>query len=444
MVDRFSGEHVRGPGAAFRQAAGVALSVLLAACLQDGGGPGALAGPSTLALSIRLSATPDVLPADGMSEAIIAVAASGPDGAPAGNLRLRVRIVEGSTAHDLGRLSQRSVVTDAAGRAALAYRAPAPAGNPAGEVDSGRVIMLVVTPVMDDFSDAIERRVRIRLVPAGAVMPPFEVRPGFEVTPAAPGVLDQVRFSAADCPAGALSPTGCTHDPSGLAAAYRWDFGDGAHASGQQLAHVYSRAGTYMVRLTVNDSFGRSADATGTVTIAAGIPPDASIAVSPIPAVAGAEVFFDASASTAAEGRRIVSHAWNFGDGSTGTGVTTSHVYESASTYTVVLNATDNAGSVGTVSTTVDVVDPVPIVVVDISPQAPAAGQRVFFSAEVSALAGGGRIVRYRWDFGDGSQSDGGATASHVYAMAGQFIVSLTVTDSGNRSGRATVRVVVE
>ena len=444
MQDRFSRERVRRPGAARRLTAGIVFSAFLAGCLQDGGGPGELVGPSTLALSVRLSAIPDVLPADGVSEAIVAVTASGPDGAPAGNLRLAARIVEGSVPHDVGRLSRRSVVTDADGRAAFSYRAPAPSGGAAGEVDPGRVVTLVVTPVTGDFSDTIERRVRIRLVPAGAVIPPFDVRPGFEVTPPAPGVLDQVRFSAADCPAEAPAPTGCTHDPSGLVAAYRWDFGDGGHAAGQQLAHVYSTAGTYLVRLNVTDSFGRSADATRTVTVAAGMPPEASIAVSPIRATAGDEVFFDASASTAAAGRRIVSHAWNFGDGSTGSGVTTSHVYRSANTYTVVLNVTDDAGSVGSASATVDVVDPTPVAVVTVSPPAPAAGQRVFFSAVVSTVAGGGSIVRYRWDFGDGSQSDGGPTTSHVYAAAGEFVVSLTVTDSENRTGRATVRVVVE
>ena len=444
MQGRFSRERVRDPGAACRLAAGIVLFASLAGCLQDREGPGVPVGPSTLALAIRLSATPDVLPADGKSEAIIAVTAAGPGGAPAGNLRLAVRIVEGSTAHDLGRLSQRSVVTDAAGLAAFSYRAPAPSGNAAGEVDPGRVVTLVVTPVTDDFSDTIERRVRIRLVPAGAVIPPFDVRPGFEVTPPAPGVFDQVRFSAADCPAGAPAATGCTHDPSGLVAAWRWDFGDGGHASGQQIAHVYSSAGTYLVRLTAADSYGRSADATGTVTIAAGTPPDASIVVSPVPAVAGEEVFFDASASTAAAGRRIVSHAWNFGDGSTGSGVTTSHVYRSANTYTVVLNVTDDAGSVGSASAAVDVVDPAPVAVVTVSPPAPAAGQRVFFSAEASTAAAGRRIVRFRWDFGDGSRAEGGPNASHVYAAAGEFVVSLAVTDSENRTGWATVRVVVE
>ena len=336
------------------------------------------------------------------------------------------------------------MVTDAAGRAAFSYRAPPPSGTAAGEVDSGRVVTLVVTPVTDDFTGATERRVRIRLVPAGAVIPPFDVRPGFEVTPAAPSVLDQVRFSAAECPAGAPAGAGCTHDPSGLAAVWRWDFGDGAQASGQQLAHVYSRAGTYLVRLTVSDAFERSADATSTVVVAAGMPPEASFTVSPIPALTGEEVFFDASMSTAAAGRRIVSRTWNFGDGGTGSGVTTSHVYGTANTYTVVLNVTDDAGSVGSASASVEIVDGAPVAVVTISPPSPAPGQVVVFSAEDSRAVGGRRIVEYRWDFGDGSESAGGPTTSHAYATAGEFVVRLAVTDSGNRTGWATVRVVVE
>ena len=444
MQDRCSAEFVRGTGAAYRWAAGVALSACLSGCLQDGLGPGTLAGPSTLALSIRLSATPDVLPADGLSEALVAVTATGPDGEPIADLRLTARIVEGSTPHDLGRLSRRSVVTDAAGNAAFSYRTPAPSRNAAGEADLGRVVTLMVTPVTDDFSGAVERRVRIRLLPAGAVIPPFAVRPGFEVTPPAPSVFDQVRFSAADCPVGALATAGCTHDPSGLVAAYQWDFGDGGRASGQQLAHVYSTAGTYLVRLTVTDSFERSAEATGTVTIAAGRPPDASFSVSPIPASAGAEVYFDASLSTAAAGRRIVSHAWNFGDGSTGSGITASHVYRSANTYTVVLNVTDDAGNVGSASATVDIVDARPVAVIAVSPPAPAAGQRVVFGAQESTAPAGREIVQYRWEFGDGSEAADGSTASHVYAAPGEFIVRLTVVDSANRTGQTTIRVVVE
>lgn len=442
MQHRCSAEVRRGPGAACRLAAAAVLPALLSGCLQEGRGPGAPAGPSTLALSIRLSATPDVLPADGVSEALVAVAAAGPDGTPADGLRLAARIVDGSTPRDLGRLSRRSVVTDAAGRAAFSYRAPA--GNAAGEVDAGRVVTLVVTPVGGDFTEVVERTVRIRLVPPGAVLPPFDVRPGFEVTPPAPGVFEQVRFSAADCPAGAPDGAGCTRDPSGLAADRRWDFGDGGRASGRQVAHVYTRAGTYLVRLTVTDAFGRSAEATATVIVAAGVPPKASFAVSPIPAEDGAEVFFDAGLSTAAAGRRIVSWDWSFGDGTVGSGVTARHAYRAPATYTAVLRVTDDAGSVGAASAAVEVVDGAPAAVITVTPPTPAAGSAVFFSGVDSRAAAGRRIVRWRWDFGDGSEGAEGPAARHVYAAAGEFVVRLAVTDGGNRTGWAAVRVVVQ
>ncbi len=347
-----------------RFAAALVLALCPMGCLQDGQGAPPLAGPSALALSIRLSATPDVLPMDGAARSVVTITATRPNGIPAVDLRLVVRIVEGSTAHDVGQLSTRAVVTDAAGRAVFSYRAPRPSGNAAGAVDPGRVVTLIVTPVTGDFSNAVERRVRIRLVPSGVVIPPFDVRPGFEVTPTAPVVFDQVRFSAAACPAGDPAAAGCTRDPSGLIAGFRWDFGDGGRASGRQLAHVYSTAGTYLVRMTVTDAYNRSAEATRTVTVAAGTPPAASFVVSPIPATEGERVFFDASASTAAAGRRLVSYEWNFGDGGVGSGVTTSHVYREARTYTVTVSVADDTGRRGSAARLVEVVDATPVAVV--------------------------------------------------------------------------------
>ena len=52
----------------------------------------------------------------------------------------------------------------------------------------------------------------------------------------------------------------------------------------------------------------------------------------------------DASASTDTAPGTIASYAWNFGDGSTGTGVTTTHTYGSAGQRTVTLTVTDNQG----------------------------------------------------------------------------------------------------
>jgi len=62
----------------------------------------------------------------------------------------------------------------------------------------------------------------------------------------------------------------------------------------------------------------------------------------------------DGSTSTDADGT-IASYAWDFGDGSTGTGRTASRTYAAAGTYAVKLTVTDNAGATGTVTKSVTV-----------------------------------------------------------------------------------------
>ena len=51
---------------------------------------------------------------------------------------------------------------------------------------------------------------------------------------------------------------------------------------------------------------------------------------------------FDATSSKASRNAVIQSYAWNFGDGQSGTGITTSHVYNSPGTYTITLTITDS------------------------------------------------------------------------------------------------------
>jgi len=62
----------------------------------------------------------------------------------------------------------------------------------------------------------------------------------------------------------------------------------------------------------------------------------------------GLSCSFSASASSDPDGS-IISYAWDFGDGTNGSGVTTSRTYAAADTYTVTLTVTDNGGA--TVST---------------------------------------------------------------------------------------------
>ena len=67
----------------------------------------------------------------------------------------------------------------------------------------------------------------------------------------------------------------------------------------------------------------------------------------------------DASGSTDSDGT-IAGYAWNFGDGTTATGVTVNHAYVAAGTYPVSLTATDDDGATTTLAKQVTVTAPPP------------------------------------------------------------------------------------
>jgi PKD repeat protein len=78
-----------------------------------------------------------------------------------------------------------------------------------------------------------------------------------------------------------------------------------------------------------------------------GTPPEVSFTFTPTPVTVDQDVFFSAEASTAVLPRRIVRFEWDFGDGTTAVGVTVTHRFKTVGTYTVVLTATDDAGTIG-------------------------------------------------------------------------------------------------
>ena len=63
------------------------------------------------------------------------------------------------------------------------------------------------------------------------------------------------------------------------------------------------------------------------------------------------------SAEASSDNDRIVSYAWDFGDGSTGSGVNIEHVFNAAGNYNVTLKVTDAYGNTGNRSVTFTVVD---------------------------------------------------------------------------------------
>lgn len=130
--------------------------------------------------------------------------------------------------------------------------------------------------------------------------------------------------NAADTEAGYFAAS------SGLNANPTYGFLD-VHATADTLRASFVRAAGG----TLADSFTITRPATP-----ANQPPVASFTSS----CAGLSCTFDAGASTDPDGT-VASYAWNFGDGTTATGVRPSHAYASAGSYAVTLTVTDNAGT---------------------------------------------------------------------------------------------------
>lgn len=170
--------------------------------------------------------------------------------------------------------------------------------------------------------------------------------------------------------------------------------------------------------------------------------PVPSFTYAPSAPLAKSDVTFDGSLSTDSDGR-IVSYAWNFGDGSQGSGPVVKHEFAQAGSYTVTLTVTDDRNQSASISKSVTVVlTPAPKAEFVVSPSAPAVNEKVFFNAAASTASIGRTIVRYDWDYGQGRQ-DTGQLVWHIYSQAGEYAVVLTVTDDAGNTGTATKTVKV-
>lgn len=149
----------------------------------------------------------------------------------------------------------------------------------------------------------------------------------------------------------------------------------------------------------------------------------------------------DASGSSDPNGP-IASYSWAYGDGSTGTGVTTQHTYAAPGSYTVRLTVTDGDGNSASTTRTVTATAPP-------GNQPPVAAftsttSKLTASLDASSSADpDGTITSYAWDFGD-SGTGTGKTASHSYLSGGTYTVTLTVTDNSGAAGTSAAQVSVQ
>jgi PKD repeat protein len=296
-----------------------------------------LTGPAEFGTSVNVSASPDVLQQDGASQSQITITTFDQNGKPKADVRMTVEIRFGGEVMDFGWLSARTATTNGAGKATLAYTAPASIGSEA-------IVEIVATPIGTNAANQVGRTVSIRLVPPGIRLPPLNLTPSFTFNPTTPAQGQAVVFDA--------------QASTGAIAQYRWEFGDGATGAGEITTHAYDSLGSFVVRLTLVDTSGRTISLSRSITVGQSAAPTAEFTFSPANPEPNDDVRFNASASVATAGRSIVSYVWDFGDGGTATGVQVTRRYTQARTYNVTLTVTDDLGRTSVVTKPVDVALP--------------------------------------------------------------------------------------
>ena len=225
--------------------------------------------------------------------------------------------------------------------------------------------------------------------------------------------------------------TDSSSDSDGSVVSWSWNFGDGNTSNSQNPNHSYAAGGNYTVSLTVTDNDGATDNTNTQVTVAAAnVPPTASFTHSCTDFDCG---FTDTSSDSDGS---VVSWDWDFGDGNTSNSQNPNHSYASAGNYTVSLTVTDNDGASDNTSAPVTATAP------NVAPTAS-------FTYGCTNLDCGftdtssdsdGSVVSWDWDFGDGNTSNS-QNPNHSYTAAGDYTVSLTVTDNDGASDNANTLV---
>jgi PKD repeat protein len=267
--------------------------------------------------------------------------------------------------------------------------------------------------------------------------PSTNLQAAFTYSPGAPKVGDTVSFDG----------TSSTGNPT----AYNWDFGDGNTGSGATVQHVYNNSGTYTVKLDASAPgtgpsclFGTCvSEATRSVTVA----PNQPVTVSDFTSSGGCTNiggYWTCGATTGQpltltglETNAAATFAWDFGDGTTGSGSPVTHTWQSPGSIPVKLTVGGKGLTSSSTTKTFQVQQP----------QAPNANSDFNSSGGCTNLLGfstcqaaTGQLVTltglettagasFAWDFGDGTKGSG-SPVTHTWASAGDFTVKLTVSAS--------------
>ena len=264
---------------------------------------------------------------------------------------------------------------------------------------------------------------------------PVDVTAAFDFDPQEPTVGESISFDASD----STAETEIVD--------YRFDFGDGNDAEGEQVSYEYDEPGEYIVTLTVEEENGYTDSTDRQVSVSEADEPDvtAEFDFDPAEPEVDEDITFDASDSTA--DNDIDTYTWEFGDGTDEmtTAETILHSYDSADNFAVTLTVEDSEGNTDSTTQTVTVSEsdePEVTAAFEFDPQDPDVDEDITFDASGSSADEG--IASYSWEFGDGTEeTTDEETINHSYDAEDEYEVTLTVEDENGNTDTTTQTVSV-
>jgi hypothetical protein len=257
--------------------AGIGLVVAYAGCGFDGVEVPELIGPSEQGTSVSLTASPDVMVADGFSTSLVTATVRDQNGQPAAGRDIFFAISDASGLFaDIGSLRSLTtgvdvgtglqVRTNAQGVAAVIYEAPART-----DATANQLVRVSARPLGTDATSALYRTVAIELRSAEARL--FPQNPagnkpptcGFAVQTTGKGVCTGPLTCTVQINTSVLFQS-TSFDSDGTIVRYFWSFGNGKTADHPDVSTSYSIPGTYLVTHVVTDNNGGQSGCQTTIT----------------------------------------------------------------------------------------------------------------------------------------------------------------------------------
>jgi PKD repeat protein len=238
--------HEASLGARSIALAGV-VALLWGGCSLDKKEIPALVGPAETAISVNLTAQPDVIVADGHSSVSAQATLRNTAGQPiAGQAIFFALTNQDGLFADIGTLNTTTAVTNGNGIAQVIYTSPQ-----RSDFTANQRVMIAARPITGDALGQFYRTVSIELRSAEPRLFPqvpgnkapicnFVMEPATGLVPVNTDLLAQSTSS----------------DPDGIIVRYEWDFGDGAVSDHPDVVHRYGFSGLYTLTHVVTDNGG--------------------------------------------------------------------------------------------------------------------------------------------------------------------------------------------